>query len=69
MILWILPVFFCHAKNDISCKIVVSYGSKFYLTKALTSLCIIIATQMYKKDAKIEPLPTINGGHMSVVGH
>ena len=29
----------------------------------------IIATQMYEKDAKIESLPTINGGHMSVVGH
>ena len=24
---------------------------------------------MYKKDAKIESLPTINGGHMSAVGH
>jgi hypothetical protein len=29
----------------------------------------IIATQMYEKDAKIESLPTINGGHMFVVGH
>ena len=69
MILRILPIFFCQAKNDISCEIVVSYGSKFYLTKALTSLCIIIATKMYKKDAKIESLPTINGGHMSTVRH
>ena len=24
---------------------------------------------MYKKDAKIDSLPTINGGHMSTVGH
>ena len=69
MILWILPVFFCQAKNDISCKIVASYGSKFYLTKVLTSLYNIIATKMYKKDAKIESLPTTNGGHMSAVGH